>query len=128
MGESELYEAILGTMDYSMVTGQYLMTMLTGYLLIAFFVGDRLTFFQVSFVNAVFVVMYLAAAWSLRNAIERVGYFVVQLEESGSEIPVTRTMALSGADGGGELSIVISSALVVGCLFFMWSVRHPKKE
>ena len=128
MGEFEMYEALLGTMSFSMATGQYLMSMFTGYLLIAFFVGDRLTSFQTGFVNSVFTVMYLSTAWSLRNAIERVGYFIVRLEDSGSEIPITRTMALSGADGGGELSIFISVILVLGCLLFMWSVRHPKAE
>ena len=127
MNEFEIYQSFLGSLNIALVQSQYLMSMLTGYLLIAFFIGERLSFFQVSFVNSVFVAMYLSVAWSLRGAIIRSGYFAVQLEESGSDIPITRTMALSGADGGGEFALGISVVLVLGCLYFMWSVRHPKE-
>ncbi len=127
MNEFEMYQSLLGTMTNALVQSQYLMSMFTGYLLIAFFIGERLSFFQVSFANSVFVVMYLSVAWSLRDTIDKAGYFIVRFEESGSDIPMSRTMALSGADGGGALALGISVVLVLGCLYFMWTVRHPKE-
>jgi hypothetical protein len=126
MSEFEAYQALSMTSDLAMSYSQYLLSALTGYLLIAFFIGASLTRFQVSFVNILFVLLYGSVSGSLAGVIKRVGYFSAKLGDMKSEIPVDTIAFSSANEAGGVTAITISVLLMVGCLVFMWDVRHRK--
>lgn len=111
MTEFEVFEALRMEANFALAVGEQSITLLSGYLLIAFFIGSKLTFFQVSFVNLVFSMMYISSSISIISAMPTLNHFAERLIATGSEI-ATITVLL----------------MFVGALYFMWTVRHPKPE
>ncbi len=66
MTDLDAFNAMMLANDYAQATGEMLLTVLTGYLLIAYFVGAKLSVFQVSFVNVVYLRTYIST-WSTWN-------------------------------------------------------------
>ena len=124
MTEIEAYNSLVLAQDQAQNIGAMLMTVLTGYLVITFFVGAKLTTFQVSFVNVVFLLSYISTWQTLIEYIATVEYFRDALEALGSELPLAGT-ALSAAPA---YSIAVACLLTIGALYFMWSIRHPKTK
>ena len=128
MTEVEAYSAVRDTTEYAMSIGEQNITLLTGYLLIAFFIGARLTRFQVVFVNLLFVIMFSSSCLSLASAATTLTHIAQRLRDTGSDIPMT----LFGMGESGMASPIfvlgVCLAMLIGALYFMWSVRHPKKE
>jgi len=128
MTEVEAYSALRETTEYAMAIGEQNITLLTGYLLIAFFIGAKLTRFQVSFVNVLFVVMFLSSCLSLASAAATLTHIAQRLRDTGSDIPMT---AFDMGESGMASPIFVLGvclAMLIGALYFMWSVRHPKIE
>ena len=93
----------------------------TAYVVAAHWVGRTLTTFQVFFISAVFTVLTLlgirAQLWFMANINE-----VAQ----GME-----TLIGGGGEGSQWLPtgfVILRFILVLGALFYMWQVRHPKTE
>jgi hypothetical protein len=122
MTEFEAFEALRIETAFALSVGEQSITLFTGYLLIAFFIGSKLTFFQVSFVNVVFSMMYLSSSLAIIGSMPVVYHLAERLDATGSEIPITASMA------NPAIAITIISLMYLGALFFMWSVRHPKAE
>lgn len=59
MDEYQLIDAMNSTVAQAWTVSQYGLSIVTGYLLIAHFIGRKLTLFQVSFTNFVFLLMVL---------------------------------------------------------------------
>lgn len=60
---------------------------------------------------------------------KRVQLLNLKLLDSGSDMAALSV--ISAADGGtgtGWPAYVTGGLIALGCLIFMWSVRHPKKE
>ena len=64
-----------GETQNALAMNEYNLATLTGYLLIAYFIGANLTFFQVSFVNFLFVLTRLASYFSLQSGHQLVPYW-----------------------------------------------------
>ena len=122
MTEFEAFEALKMETAYALSCGEQSITLFSGYLLIAFFIGSKLTFFQVSFVNAVFSMMYLSSSLAIIGAMPVINHLAERLNATGSEIP------LSASAANPAFSITITSLMYLGALYFMWTVRHPKAE
>jgi hypothetical protein len=124
MTELDAYNALMLAIELAQNTGQMLLTILTGYLLITFFMGDKLTTFQVCFVNVVFLLAYGSTWQTLFENLESAEYFRGILVSLKSQMPAAST----SVSGTPTFNIVVGSLLTIGALYFMWSVRHPKAE
>ena len=98
---------------------------LTGYLLIAYFTGSKLTLFQVSFVNVVFILTRLANFLAMQGVVQRNAYWGEKIRELEPAIPFG---TLADAGRGSMLAWAIFWLITGGALLFMWQVRHPKTE
>jgi len=121
----ELIGLAQGETQNALAVTEYNLAVLTGYLLIAYFIGASLTLFQVSFVNFLFVLTRIAAYFSLQGILERTEHFQQQVFDADPNIPMG-TLATGGY--GGVAQTVLFVAVTIGCLVFMWQVRHPKTE
>ena len=121
----ELISLAQGETQNALAMNEYNLATLTGYLLIAYFIGANLTLFQVSFVNFVFLLTRLAGYLSLQGVLKRTEYFQQQVVDADPDIPVGQ-LALGGY--GGAVQTTLFVAITLGCLVFMWQVRHPKTE
>ena len=124
MNEIEAYNSLVLAQDQAQNIGAMLMTVLTGYLVITFFVGAKLTTFQVSFVNVVFLLSYISTWQTLIEYIATVEYFRDTLEALESELPLAGTTL----NATPAYSIAVACLLTIGALYFMWSIRHPKTK
>ena len=127
MDEYQLVDALNSTMAQAWTISQYGLSIVTGYLLIAHFIGRKLTFFQVSFVNVVFLIMHTLVVVSNIGIAKRVQLLNLKLKETGSDMAFQSF--LSAADGGvgtGWPAYLTGGLFTAGCLVFMWSVRHRR--
>jgi len=124
MTELEVYDALMLANEMAADNGQTLLTVLTGYLLITFFVGEKLTTFQVFFVNTVFLLTYASTWQSLVEYSDTAVHFRNLLLSMGSELPV----AVTELGATSEFQIAIAILLTTGSLYFMWTVRHPQER
>jgi hypothetical protein len=124
MNELDAYNALILANDQAQNIGEMLLTILTGYLLITFFVGEKLTTFQVCFVNVVFLLSYISTWQTLIEYIATVEYFRETLMSLESDLPIAGTTP----NATPAFSIIVASLLTIGALYFMWDVRHPKPE
>ena len=124
MTELEAYEALMLASNQAQSTGEVLLTILTGYLLIAFFIGERLTIFQVCFVNAIFLLTYVSTWQTLIEYLDIASHFREILTSLQSELPVVIEPAYSTS----IFNIIMASLMTIGALYFMWTIRHPKSD
>ncbi len=93
----------------------------TAYVVAAHWVGRTLTAFQVTFISLVFVMLSLlgirAQLWFIANI---------------NEISLGIEGLVRDVDGRSQWVpmgfVVVRIILVVGALFYMWQIRHPKAE
>ena len=129
MDEYQLIDAMNSTMAQAWTISQYGLSILTGYLLIAHFIGRKLTFFQVSFVNVIFLIMHTLSIVSNIGLANRIQLLNLKLKAAGSDMVLqTFISAVDGGSGTGWPAYLLGTLITVGSLMFMWSVRHPKKE
>ena len=126
MNELDVYQAMMATIENAQNTGEMMVTLMTGYLLVAFFIGNKLSTFQMLFVNATYFMLYSSAASTLVDTMGKVDHFGSFLESMGSEIPIT-----SGFQDTFSTPFflwLVPLLVVSGSFYFMWTVRHPKSE
>lgn len=128
MTDAELITAIQGELSLLESGAQWSLTVLTGYLLIAFIVGSRLTRFQVSFVNTVFILILTARAnsnWTSNTIVnDLLGALYKQNPELALQFGYVHQSSLEVL----WIRPLLLAAIVIGALLFMWQIRHPKKE
>ena len=122
MTEAELVEAwglFLGNSQTAL--GLYL-SVLSGYLIIAYLVGDKLTRAQVVIVTVLYVcattiiTLWFFAWWS--RALE----FAMEAKQLNPDRQVANSVQTTWS-----ITVMLFMAIVAS-LYFMWSIRHPKKE
>ena len=105
-------------------TGVYF-SILTAYLLVAYFAGDKLTKYQVAFINLVFIFYNLVAAINLFSMVR------VRLDLSERLLEMSGEARLFSHEAGIviiSVFVLMRLMLVLGALVFMWQVRHPKAD
>jgi hypothetical protein len=121
MTEYESWEVLNGLVANLMQQQALFVGAFTAYVIAAHLVGRTLTTFQVSFVSAVFI---LLAVLGIQSQL----WFISNIDEISKGVGgIVRT-----DDSGGWLIsggfILVRVILIVGALFYMWQMRHPKEE
>ena len=123
MTEMDAYNALMLANNQAESVGEILLTVLTGYLLIAYFMGEKLTTFQVCFVNVVFLLAYASTWASLIEYTSTATYFREILLSQKSDLPMA-TITHTGPVFASFVALLLTG----GALYFMRSVRHPKTD
>ena len=105
------------------LAGQALfITIISAYLVVAYTVGDKLTKYQVSFINITFILFSLTGL--------RGGVALIELIYEYSALKADLLQTGESMDTVGALALWMIAGvrvmLVLGSLIFMWQVRHPK--
>lgn len=97
------------------------LTMFSGYLVVAYSVGSRLSTFQVSFVNVVYLLSSMTVLWanyaSIRDAMaarQQASVLVQQFPMGAAIEPMLVANAI----------LAVNSLFLLGSLIFMYSVRR----
>ena len=121
----ELMGMSQGDATLAMMQSENALAVLTGYLLIAYFIGAKLTVFQVTFVNSVFLLSRFATFLALQGTVQRNAHWNKRIQEIDASIPFG---VLSDTGRGSLTAWALFCAITFGALLFMWQVRHPKTE
>ena len=121
MSEAELWELVIACNDTGLTAIVLYLTTASSYLVAAFLVGTKLTEYQVTVVSGLFVVFaglftYFTIGytiWALNFQTQTSEYADLIIRMHPITISVIGLVEFTG---------------ILGCLKFMWDVRHPKEE
>ena len=121
MSEYELAELTTGAMSNFLTSFTIFVSIVTAYAITAFVAGARLSKMQASVVNACFLVS--SSVMGLLSVL----IFGVFLRRARA------LTELSGATVGPVVNFAwfvagLYIVLTVGCLVFMWNIRHPSRD
>jgi hypothetical protein len=116
--EYEIADLTASVMANYLTSSANFFALLTAYLAAAFVVGTRLSRAQVAFVNVCFVVFASMSAFMGSTMLSR-----ALVLNSRSMLERLGTAPSWSGPAGFVGNIVLSSALIVGCLWFMRSIR-----
>ena len=94
--------------------------LLFGYLVVAYLVGAKLTKVQVAILNVLYLTWQLNSFRTLSIINVNAGVLLGQMREISPELTPTPPSLL--------VALSLYSCLILASLYFMWSIRHPKKE
>lgn len=100
-------------------------TVLCAYLIVAYVVGSKLTTSQVIALTAIYTVSYLLNAGAHWGAMAEALEFLRLAKELSPNLNVASSTVSTAAL---YTAIFIRFSIFVISLWFMWDVRHPKKE
>ncbi len=105
-------------------TGIYF-AQLSSYLIVAWLIGEKLTRFQVGFLNTLFVLLSFSGMANFVTILSKNFTLIDELRGMGSI-----TVASSSTQSGTVVTIYIAFRflVVLAALLFMWQVRHPTTE
>jgi hypothetical protein len=120
--EYELADLAINMQASTTPTTALFVTIASGYLIAAWMVGEKLTRTQVTFINLLFGAFELAilAGWASRWIVTtRYGSALASIDPVFYETTPLNTLLL----------VLLGSVMfltILGCLKFMWDIRHPK--
>ena len=130
MTDAELLFAIQGGLEIGQSKLEFSLALLTGYLLIAHFIGEKLTRFEVCFVNAVYILVGTAQILSVFATGQILGnlrsILVSQTPELSAQTGLTAVV--SEYNYSGAPSALISMIVLAESLLFMQGVRKRKTQ
>ncbi len=122
MNEADLWMMVVETSHGLQAEETTFLTVLFGYLIAAYGLGAKVTRRQVMVFNAIYLVIICGLLYNMYDFWENVAYWVARAREADfgitAEPPVLR----------GRLTVLACASMVLGSLYFMWSVRHPKTQ
>jgi len=122
MTEHEIWElVVLSQANIASLLGLYL-TAASGYLVVSYLVGNKLTTMQTSLITGLFIVFGVITTFAVNVNLIRAG-FLMGFTDSTYRPPLSPVVPI--------MPLVVTPFLfvgVIGCLKFMWDVRHPKSE
>jgi hypothetical protein len=96
----ELVGMAQGDANIALMLSEGALTVLTGYIVIAYLVGAKLTLFQVTFVNLIFVLVRLVNFLALQGVVQRNTHWTKEIRELDPTIPY----GLSGGTDRGPIA------------------------
>ncbi|NND83194.1 MAG: hypothetical protein HKN50_12270 [Gammaproteobacteria bacterium] len=122
MSEYELIEAFWSSQSAAATALVFYLSIVSGYLLVAYVAGHKLLRSQAAFINCLFVIFASFALWGTYLYFKAGTVYYQKLTDLGSAHAL-------GVETSVPPHIVIAFILgvgILGCLKFMWDVRHPK--
>ena len=120
MSEAELWELYLLRESLVLEYLVFLTSAASAYLLVAYYIGDKLTRFPAYIISAFFVFTSFICIHNIHW--KNVGMMEIQVQ-LGRADEFSQLVALEDS-----LSLVLMIGGMLACLWYMWSVRHPKSE
>ena len=121
MSEYESWEVLNGLIANLMQQQTLFIGSFTAYVIAANWVGRTLTTFQVSFISTVFILLSVLGVrsqlWLMSNIDD-----VSKAVEGINRVESGDGWIISGG------FVIVRVFLILGALFYMWQVRHPKPE
>ena len=121
MSEYESWEVLNGLIANLMQQQTLFIGSFTAYVVAAHWVGRTLTTFQVSFISTVFILLSVLGVrsqlWLMSNIDD-----VSKAVEGINRVESGDGWIISGG------FVIVRVFLILGALFYMWQVRHPKLE
>jgi len=125
MTEFEVVELINGLTSNIIANQALFVTILSAYLVVAYSVGDRLTKYQVAFINFMFVLFSLLGIQTVGGIMDIMTIYALQYTEMRGILSDANTVKVDAVRWG---IVGVRLLLCAGALVFMWQVRHPKTE
>ena len=94
-------------------------TQISAYLVVAYLVGSKLTTFQITLINFLFIVATLLGMFGVVSFHMQ----ILEIRELWAVVEKSRHVY-----NAMYVALLFRSALLIGGLVFMWQVRHPKTE
>lgn len=124
MTEYELYDVTQSTVSNVLANQALFLTLVSTYCVVAYSAGSKLSIYQVSFVNFVFIFAILVAQTSQVALISQVLFFGETLSQLDSSTGVSQNLGVATSWG----LVTVRTIIVIGALIFMWQVRHSETE
>lgn len=125
MTEYEMAD-LVNTGVANMLAGQALyFTQLGSYLIVAWWIGSKLTRFQVTFLNALLILLTFTGMSAFAAMLGKNLALVNELGDTGS---ITSVASNTQTEVAVTAFIVFRILVLLAALVFMWQVRHPKEK
>ena len=125
MTEYELSEVVIGYSSNIDQSTAVMISVITAYLVTAYTIGINLSRFQVVFISACFIMVFIG----LLNAQY---FYVTEVLQNHSQLQAIKAgeSPFSPAVGGATVAMffIVRILFLLGALYFMWNVRHRKTE
>ena len=125
MTEFEVVEIINGVTSNILANQALFITILSAYLVVAYSVGQKLTSYQVAFINGTFIIFSLLGIQAVAGQLGFIITYSAQLLELRGVADSVGSIQVETARWG---VISVRFLLSLGALVFMWQVRHAKTE
>ncbi len=94
--------------------------LLFGYLIVAYFVGAKLTKVQLAILNVLYLIWQLRIFVTLSIVSGNADILLGEMRKISPELTPDAPSVSS--------AFALLTILILASLYFMWSIRHPKKE
>ena len=123
MDPSDWLEFAQGAMSNAAAFFAIFWTLVSGYLFIAYSIGEKLLKGHVIFINLLFLastsMSSLASLTASRNGL-------LAMRQAAASIDEMTALSPNQANAVTSIAVVVNFAVILGCLKFMWDMRHPK--
>jgi hypothetical protein len=114
------WELAQGAGERAAAVAQQFGNLLFGYLIVAYFIGAKMTKVQLAILNVLYLIWQLRILLTLSIVGGNADILLGEMREISPELTPTGPSLLP--------SIALLSCLILASLYFMWTIRHPKKE
>lgn len=122
MNEADLYQIAMEFNHGLQAEEQTFLTVLFGYLIAAYAIGSKVTRSQVVVFNVIYVVVACGLVYNMHDYWSNINHWFTkaQTAEFGQ---IMADLSLRG-----ELTVLACASMVVGSLYFMWSIRRTDSD
>jgi hypothetical protein len=125
MTEFEINELALLANEAGNTALALYMTTVSGYLLVSYVVGAKLTRYQITLVNALFVFFAAAFTYSAAGSFKAMVFYLEELHQFKGGLDVVNTTAENIYANGMAIALI---AGMIGSLGFMWNLRRGSQS
>ena len=122
MSEADLWMIAIETTHALQTEETTFLTVLFGYLIAAYGLGAKVTRRQVMVFNAIYLVIICGLLYNMYDFWMQADRWVARAMEADFGI-TDESLVLRG-----RLTTLACASMVLGSLYFMWSIRNPKTE
>ncbi len=125
MNEFEIIELIFLANDAGNTALALYMTTVSGYLLVSYLAGAKLTRYQITLVNALFIFFAAAFTYSATGSFKLMVFYEKEFQQLKGGLNVLSTTAEDIYVNGIAAALIVG---VFGSLGFMWNLRRGENE